>query len=119
MPRPKKCRRVCKMPRCRQFIPQGGRADGQICMTVDEYETIRLMDHLGYTQVECARQMGVSRPTVTGIYESARRKLAAFLVEGRSLSIEGGNYRLCPMVAHGCGKGGGCPKKAAAHRGEE
>ena len=71
MPRPKKCRRVCKMPRYRQFIPQGGRADGQICMTVDEYETIRLMDHLGYTQEECARQMGVSRPTVTGIYERA------------------------------------------------
>lgn len=52
-----------------------------------------------------AQQMGISRPTVTGIYESARRKLAAFLVEGRRLVIEGGPVEVCP---HGGGCGHSC-----------
>ena len=63
-------------------------------MTLDELETIRLMDHEGQTQEECARQMDVSRATVTGIYESARRKVAKCLVEGKRLIIAGGKYRL-------------------------
>ena len=35
--------------------------------------------------------MGVSRPTVTRIYESARRKVAIAFSEARSIVIEGGN----------------------------
>ena len=81
MPRPQKCRRVCAMPQRCRFAPEEG--GGEVLrMTVDEFEAIRLMDHMGYTQEQCAQQMGISRPTVTGIYESARRKLAAYIREG-------------------------------------
>jgi predicted DNA-binding protein (UPF0251 family) len=36
-------------------------------MTVEEYETIRLIDLLGYMQEQCADQMHVARTTVQRI----------------------------------------------------
>ena len=76
-----------------------------VSMTVDEYETIRLIDRENFTQEECARQMNVARTTVQGIYAQARGKIAHFLVEGLMLSIEGGEYRLCNGQDDGCGRG--------------
>ena len=66
-----------------------------IVLSVDEYETIRLMDLEGYTQQQCARQMGIARTTVQGIYDLARNKIARALVGGTQLLIQGGEYRLC------------------------
>ncbi len=37
--------------------------------------------------------MDISRSTVQEIYESARSKIAAYLVHGKPLHITGGNYR--------------------------
>lgn len=74
-------------------------------MTVDEYEAIRLIDLDGFTQEECAAQMNISRTTVQGMYDSARKKLAESLVRGKVLSIEGGEYRLCDGQGRGCGAG--------------
>lgn len=76
-------------------------------MSVDEYEAIRLIDAEGYTQETCAEHMNVSRSTIQGIYDSARRKLSDSLVNGKVLWIEGGEYRLCDGTSRGCG-GGGC-----------
>lgn len=106
MPRPKKCRKICSMPKQCRFGPQNGAA-GIVIMTVDEYETIRLIDRLGYTQEECSQQMGVARTTVQAVYNSARSKLAEVLVDGKELIIEGGNYTICPKGS-GCCKKGGC-----------
>jgi predicted DNA-binding protein (UPF0251 family) len=74
-------------------------------MTVDEYETIRLIDLEGFTQEECANKMGVGRTTVQGIYSRARKKIAESLVNGKVLLIEGGEYRLCEGMGTGCGRG--------------
>ena len=82
MPRPKKCRRICALPRCSSFGPLEGAADGRVEMAVEEYEAIRLIDLLGCTQEECAAQMGVARSTVQQVYDTARRRLAQALVEG-------------------------------------
>lgn len=71
-------------------------------MTVDEYEAVRLMDHQGLTQAQCAQQMGIARTTVTAIYDSARRKLAKALVEGRRLVVAGGSYRVCLGAEESC-----------------
>ena len=76
MPRPKKCRRICALPRCSSFGPLEGAADGRVEMAVEEYEAIRLIDLLGCTQEECAAQMGVARSTVQQVYDTARRRLA-------------------------------------------
>ena len=101
MPRPKKCRRICALPRCSRFGPLDGAAEGSVELALEELEAIRLMDLLGCTQEGCAEQMGVARSTVQQVYDAARRKLALALVEGRELVVAGGCYELCPHAA-GC-----------------
>ncbi len=90
MARPQKQRCICSIPRVTGFSPQGCEASGSINLTYDEYEVIRLLDYMQMTQEQCAYRMGISRPTVTRIYEEARRKIADMLVNGRALSIGGG-----------------------------
>ena len=46
--------------------------------------------------------MGVSRTTVTEIYEAARYKLADSLVHGKRLLISGGHYCLCDGASPTC-----------------
>ena len=74
-------------------------------MTVDEYESIRLIDLEGLTQEQCADQMEVARTTAQAIYQSARKKLADCVVNGRSLTIGGGEYRICEHRSAHCGRG--------------
>ena len=107
MPRPMKWRRVCCLPESNKFGPLDLTLDDQdyVNMTVDEYETIRLIDLEGFTQEECAKQMNIARTTVQGIYIEARRKLAESLVNGKALIIKGGEYRLCESLGNGCGRG--------------
>ena len=104
MPRPCKRRRICALPGAMSFVPRGCSAaeTESITMTLDEYETIRLLDLSGMNQEEAAASMGVARTTVQAIYESARRKLALALCESRELRIEGGNYILCEGRGRGC-----------------
>ena len=111
MSRPQKCRRVCTLPRCGGFRPmEDAPWSGTVTLGVDEYEVIRLIDLEGLTQEQCAVHMEVARTTVTGIYLSARRKLAQALVERKALAVEGGHYRLCDGGE--CRRRGhGCPKK--------
>ena len=66
-------------------------------MTVDEFETLRLLDNEGLTQEQCAARMNVSRTTVTAIYDSARKKIGDVLVNGKRLLITGGNCRFTPQ----------------------
>ena len=63
-------------------------------MSVDEFEAIRLIDHMDLTQEECAEQMGVARTTVQAIYNQARKKVARVLVDSIPLTISGGTYQL-------------------------
>jgi len=109
MPRPRKWRKVCCMPRCNRFGPLDSpeTMENTVNMTIDEYETIRLIDLESFTQEECASQMNIARTTVQGIYNEARNKLAQSLVNGKVLLIEGGEYRLCDGYGKEC-SGGGC-----------
>ena len=104
MPRRVKCRKVCHYPQTLEFLPQNNNAEQEpIVLTVDEYETIRLIDRRGMSQEQCAAFMQIARTTVQRIYETARKKLADFVVEGRPLRIEGGDFRLCNGSSTGCG----------------
>lgn len=97
MPRPMKWRNVCSLPKINQFGPLSNNIDESsfIVMTVEEYETIRLIDFEDYKQEDCANQMNIARTSVQSIYSSARKKLADSLVNGKRLVIEGGKYILC------------------------
>jgi len=95
MARPVIRRRILQFPDYWTFAADGAEAgNGTVIMSLDEYETVRLIDHDGMTQEECARSMGVARTTVTAIYERARKKLADLIVEGTTLRVSGGTYQL-------------------------
>ena len=94
MPRTPRCRRIQAFPDYWSFAPEDGGQAETITMTLDEYECIRLMDREKLTQEQCAQRMGIARTTVTGIYDSARSKLAEALVDGKTLRIGGGSYQL-------------------------
>ena len=92
MARPPCCRRVDGAPASALFEPRGGHARllEELVLALDELEALRLADLEGLYQEEAAERMGVSRPTIGRILESARRKVAEALVRGKALRIEGG-----------------------------
>lgn len=104
MARPIKCRRVCHYPETLEFSPAGEPNGEPVILTIDELETIRLIDKEGLSQEECGAQLGVGRTTVQSIYDKARRKLAEALVLGLPIKIGGGDYRLCNGNADFCYK---------------
>ncbi len=111
MARPTKCRNVCRFPDTLEFLPADGKGGkSPVVLTIDEYETIRLIDREGLSQEQCSRQMQVARTTVQRVYEIARKKLADALVDGLPLRIEGGDFRLCDGQNHGCTQDG-CPRR--------
>lgn len=81
-------------PVVKGFSVLGGRGKrfDEVCLFFEEYEAIRLLDYRGMTQEEAAVYMEVSRPTLTRIYEDARRKVAKAFVEGRDLAVGGGDF---------------------------
>ncbi len=105
MPRPCKRRRICAMPGYGRFGPIGGEETERsaVTMTLDEFESIRLIDLEGLTQEGCAERMNVARTTAQAIYNSARMKLAECLINVKELRIEGGDYILCDGSVEGCG----------------
>ena len=94
MPRPIKCRRVEFFPENTYFIPLGKRKCEveEITLKVEELEAMRLKDIEGLSQEECAEKMEISRQTFQNIIDSARRKVAMALTQGKAIHISGGNY---------------------------
>jgi predicted DNA-binding protein (UPF0251 family) len=94
MPRPKRKRIVTGPPVMEGFKPFGVPISDlePVILFYEEYESIRLLDYLGMTQLEAAKEMAVSRPTLTRIYEKARRAIAEAFVEGKAIFIGGGDY---------------------------
>jgi len=74
----------------------------EVVLTVDELEALRLADLLGMYQEQAAEQMKVSRPTFGRIIESARRKVAETLVQGKALKIEGGVIQMAETRGFTC-----------------
>ena len=95
MPRPKQNRKISNPPLMQGFKPFGIPRNmlTSVSLLYDEYEAIRLLDYEGLNQDQAAARMNVSRPTLTRIYEQARRTIALALVEGKMIHIEGGNVQ--------------------------
>ena len=93
MSRPKQFRKIVSPPLMTGFKPFGIPRSQleEVVLHYDEYEAIRLLDYEGLMQEQAAERMNVSRPTLTRIYESARKTIAKAFVEGKMIVIEGGN----------------------------
>ena len=107
MPRPRKGKKVCCLPEINLYGPLKLQRENNKCilMTVEEYETILLIDLEKLTQEECGERMQVARTTIQKIYTDAREKVAESLVNGCILKIEGGDYQLYSEIEKpmGCG----------------
>jgi predicted DNA-binding protein (UPF0251 family) len=99
---------VCSLPQNNIYGPLNAISieESIIIMSIEEYETIRLIDLQGFMQEDAAVQMNIARTTVQRIYNDARKKLAESLVNGKVLKIEGGDYMLCNGIESTCGCGG-------------
>ncbi len=95
MARPKQDRKICNPPLMLGYKPFGipRKELASVSLLYDEYEAIRLLDYEGLNQEQAATQMNVSRPTLTRIYEKARKTIAQAFVEGKMILIEGGNVQ--------------------------
>lgn len=102
MPRPKLLRRVCFLPEFNSFAAQELKTESleTITMTVEEFESIRLIDLDNYDQEEAAIALDVSRGTLQRIYNEAKKKVAEMLICGKRLIIQEGSYRLCNHPEH-------------------
>jgi predicted DNA-binding protein (UPF0251 family) len=104
MPRPRILRRVWFEPGVTYYKPSGVRMIHleEVVLTMDEFEAVRLKDYEGLDQKEAAKKMNISQPTFQRVYESARKKIADAIVNGKAIRIEGGHYR---MMGRGFGRG--------------
>ena len=136
MARPRNCRRVGSMPQSDYFKPRGIPLSmlEEVVLTVDEFEAVRLADLEGLYQERAAEKMNVSRQTFGRIIESAHKKVAEALVQGKALKIEGGEFEMSSMrkfschdcqhfwdLPYGTGRPGNCPscKSGNIHRAQE
>ena len=92
MPRPRHYRRVAQLPEANYYKPRGIPLSvlEEVTLTVDEFEAIRLTDLEGLYQADAAEEMNISRQTLGRILESAHKKIADALVNGKALLIKGG-----------------------------
>ncbi|MDD5922493.1 MAG: DUF134 domain-containing protein [Eubacteriales bacterium] len=100
MPRPQRKRTIYQIPECRTFTAD--KAAGEVHVTLDELEAIRLMDQEGLDQSGCAERLHVSRTTAQNIIRSAHAKIADALVNGRTIRIGGGNVDFSDDREFGC-----------------
>ncbi len=92
MPRSKCCRKVGCVPDKNYFKPRGIPASllDEVVLNLDEFEAIRLADFECLYQEDGAKKMNISRQTFGRIIDSAHKKIADVLINGKALKIEGG-----------------------------
>ena len=80
--------RLEKVPTINMFTPIPQENPEPIHIEAAEIEAFRLVDLEGLSQEEAGKRMGVSRGTVWRLIQSARKKTAQALTEGRPLHID-------------------------------
>lgn len=130
MPRPVQYRCVGCVPRVGAFgpLPEGSVPEDALVLQWDEMEAIRLADLVGMHHEHAADEMNVSRQTFGRILDAARAKIAAALVHGQVLRVQGGAIEMsgerefvCSQckhtwsVAFGTGRPDACPQCGSPH----
>jgi predicted DNA-binding protein (UPF0251 family) len=94
MPRPKLFRTIQSTPAIDGFNPSGAEQMGEVVLSLEEFEAVRLVDFEGLDQSQAADQMGVSRQSFGRVLRSARFIISKALIKGFQLKVTGGCYRV-------------------------
>ncbi|MEA1966635.1 MAG: DUF134 domain-containing protein [Thermodesulfobacteriota bacterium] len=94
MPRPKRPRCISSRPGIKSFVPEGSPETGEVILSFEEFEAIRLIDHEGFDQTGAAAIMNVSRQTFGRILREARYNLSHALMTSKRLVVQGGCYEM-------------------------
>ena len=98
MPRPKKMRSVSGYPSMKAFVPVGIPQTGELILSIEGMEAIRLSDFERLDQETASKIMEVSRQTYGRILNQARSIVSEALVTGKAIRIEGGTYAIRGMA---------------------
>jgi predicted DNA-binding protein (UPF0251 family) len=125
MPRPQNQRRIPDHLEERVFKPQAVPNSQLETMelTLDGLEAMRLVDFEGLYQEAAAERMGVSRATFARVLQRARQTVTEALVQGKRLSIGGGQIQRnrgkgkwpCPVHGAEGRRGRGCRCDGSGH----
>jgi len=96
MSRPKKKRCILQEPGLRYFKPRGIPLSqlNIVHLDLEEYEAIRLKDHVGLDQTQAAVKMKISRGTFQRILKSAHLKIAQAIINNSAIEIKGGEVEI-------------------------
>jgi len=108
MARPRRARRIFFQPDVTYFKPAGVPMTHlkETMLSFDELEAIRLIDSEGLDQTEAAKKMKISQSTLSRLLKEGRKKLADAIVQGNSIKIQGGNFKMT-RTGRGLGLGRG------------
>jgi len=89
--RPRIRRKISFSPNVYYYKPQGVpmRLLEEIDLTLDETEAIRLHDYKNLDQTDSAKKMGISQSTFARSLDSAHKKIAQAIIEGKAIRIIG------------------------------
>ncbi len=89
MPRPIKPRKVSFNPNVTYFKPRAVPLSilGEVDLSVDELEAIRLCDLKGLKQIKAAKKMRISQSTLQRTLISVRKKITEALIQGKAIKI--------------------------------
>lgn len=92
MPRPQIRRNIRGRPNSDYFKPAGVplRDLEEVVLEMAEFEALRLIDVQGLSQNEAAEHMHISQPTFSRTLDTARKKIADAVVNGKGIRIDRG-----------------------------
>ena len=107
MVRPRRIRRIFFQPDVTHFKPVGiSMADlKETALSFDELEAIRLIDFEEMEQNKAGKKMKISQSTLSRLLRKGRKKLADAIVNGRSIKIQGGNFKIVKPTKKVFGRG--------------
>jgi len=96
MARPRKERLIRFQPEITYFKPQNVplRELEEISLTIDELESLRLAECENLSQTMAAEKMQIHQSTFQRNLTRARKKIADALINGKSIKIEGGAFKM-------------------------
>jgi uncharacterized protein len=109
MARPRRARRIFFQPDVTYFKPAGVPMIhlNETTLSFDELEAIRLMDSESLDQTKAAKKMKISQSTLSRLLKEGRKKLADAIIQGNSIKIQGGNFKMAMPKGRGLGIGRG------------